>query len=247
MAEWTFLPPGDAQKLLTQVSWENANIFCAWLSQYLDSPDNLYYRLPRPEERRQYPVKDDNWLADNGIRLVRFQIPSRYNKLTYLLASQQWREADEETYKVILDIANSKKGYLSLEDIQNFPVEELRTIDGLWVDYSNGHFGFSVQKQIWLDCGGKMGKYNDRAYMKLKLCDRVGWRKDGNWLSYSDFTFNTNALQGHLPGMLVGALPVLGGGGCGGYGGIDGGRGSKRKILESADREGYLFSLLSRL
>jgi hypothetical protein len=62
---------------------------------------------------------------------------------------------------------------------------------------SVGHFGFTVQKQIWLDCGGKIGKYDYKAYEKLG--DRVGWRKNGNWLYYSDYTFNTNALQGHLP------------------------------------------------
>ncbi|MGB5593735.1 MAG: GUN4 domain-containing protein, partial [Crocosphaera sp.] len=120
--------------------------------------------------------------------------------LTYLLASQQWQAADGETYKVMLEVANSQKSYLSLEDIQNFPVEELRIIDRLWVDYSNGHFGFTVQKQIWLDCGGKIGKYDYKAYERF--CDRVGWRKNGNWLSYSDYTFNTNALQGHLPALV---------------------------------------------
>lgn len=194
-------PAGDAENPLTNINWEQANIFCAWLSQYFQSPDNLYYRLPRQEERENYPAKDDSWLAYNCIRLVRFSIPSRYNTLTYLLASQQWREADEETYQVMLNVANSKKGYLDIEDIENFPVDELRIIDQLWVDYSNGHFGFSVQKQIWLDCGGKIGKYDSKAYYKFG--DRIGWRKDGEWLSYSDFTFNTNALLGHLPAAAV--------------------------------------------
>lgn len=192
-------PVGDAEKSLTNINWENANKFCAWLTLY---PGGLNYRLPRVEERQKYPVKDDRELADNGIRLVRFQIPSRYHKLTYFLASQKWQEADQETYNVMLEVANSKKRYLDLEDIQNFSVEELRIIDQLWVDYSNGHFGFSVQKQIWLDCGGKIGKYDKKAY--YKFCDRVGWRKNDNWLSYSDLTFNTNVPnvpQGHLPGV----------------------------------------------
>ncbi|MDJ0731438.1 MAG: GUN4 domain-containing protein [Crocosphaera sp.] len=203
---------GDAEKPITNINWENANLFCAWLTKYFEFPDNLYYyyRLPRREEREKYPVNNDSWLADNGIRLVRFSIPSLYSKLTYLLASQQWKEADRETYQVMLEVANcTKKGYLDIEDIQNFPVNQLRTIDQLWVDYSNGHFGFSVQKQIWLDCGGKIGKYDYKVYEKLG--DRVGWRKNGNWLSYSDFTFNTDALRGHLPvGWAGGVMSGLG-------------------------------------
>ncbi len=196
-----YFTDGDAEKPITNINWEEANIFCAWLSQHFESSQNVYYRLPTQEEREKYPAKYDNWLADKGIRLVRFSIPShlpiRYHKLAYLLASQEWRKADQETYQVMLDVANSKKGYLSVEDIQNFPVDELRIIDQLWVDYSNGHFGFSVQKQIWLDCGGKIGKYDYEAYKRLG--DRVGWRKNGDWIPYSDFTFNTNDLKGHLP------------------------------------------------
>jgi hypothetical protein len=80
-------------------------------------------------------------------------------------------------------------------------------MDQLWLKYSDGKFGFSVQKEIWTSpqVGGKVGEYDYDKYKKL--ADMVGWRKGGNWLSYpSDFIFNTNALQGHLPswGRMVG-------------------------------------------
>ncbi len=194
-------PAGDAEKPLTNINWESANLFCAWLTEYFEFPDNLYcyYRLPKQEERENYPAKDDSWLSDNGIRLLRFSIPSLYSKLTYLLASQQWIHADKETSQVMLNLANSKENYLNIDDIQNLPVDGLRIIDQLWVDYSNGHFGFSVQKQIWLDCGGKIGEYDIHTY--YKFCDRIGWRKHGDWLHYFGFTFNTDALLGHLPGL----------------------------------------------
>ena len=57
-----------------------------------------------------------------------------------------------------------------------------------------GHFGFSVQKKIWLEVGGK-GDWETEC----KLDDRVGWRKGGSWLNYSDQTFNKAAPPGHLP------------------------------------------------
>ncbi|HYX15858.1 MAG TPA: GUN4 domain-containing protein [Nostoc sp.] len=51
-------------------------------------------------------------------------------------------------------IANIPNGWLDYKSIENFPCTDLRTIDRLWVKYSNGHFCFSVQKRIWLECGG---------------------------------------------------------------------------------------------
>jgi hypothetical protein len=75
-------------------------------------------------------------------------------------------------------------------------------MDQLWVKYSNGKFGFSVQKQIWLDLGGKLDGEPDRDTLR-KLGDRVGWRKNNDWLwSYDSYTFSTNALPGHLPAVL---------------------------------------------
>ncbi|MFN6181058.1 MAG: GUN4 domain-containing protein, partial [Dolichospermum sp.] len=65
---------------------------------------------------------------------------------------------------------------------------------------SNGKFGFSVQKQIWLDLGGKLDGESDWDTYK-KLSDRVGWRKNNEWLSYDSYTFSTNAPLGHLPAL----------------------------------------------
>ena len=76
-------------------------------------------------------------------------------------------------------------------------------MDQLWVKYSNGKFGFSVQKQIWLDLGGKLdGEPDSDTFRKLgdRVGRKIGWKKNDKWLSYDSYTFSTNALQGHLPG-----------------------------------------------
>jgi hypothetical protein len=87
-------------------------------------------------------------------------------------------------------------GYLQLKHIENFPAQDILTIDRLWVDYSDGHFGWSVQKLIWQDVGGKLSA-DYETYRRFG--ERVGWRVNGSWLSYSDITFTLKALQGHLP------------------------------------------------
>ena len=69
-----------------------------------------------------------------------------YTQLWDLLAAQKWKKADEETARVMLQVANREEEcWLDPESIDNFPCEDLQTIDRLWVHYSNGRFGFSVQ------------------------------------------------------------------------------------------------------
>ena len=119
------------------------------------------------------------------------------------LKNGEWRKADEETDRVMLQIGDKDgKGYLELDDIRNFPVEDLRTIDQLWLKYSNGHFGFSIQKEIWIELGGKLDdSYQPDTFDKFS--DRIGWRKNTNWLDYSQLIFNTNAPLGHLPSLIL--------------------------------------------
>jgi len=120
-----------------------------------------------------------------------------YRKLPDLLKAGKWKEADEETVRVMLVVAKrEKEGWLDYESIDNFPCEDLRTIDQLWVKYSNGRFGFSVQKRIYQSFGGTR-KYDSDIWEKFG--DKVGWRKGGNWLYYTDITFDKKAPEGHLP------------------------------------------------
>jgi serine/threonine protein kinase len=129
-----------------------------------------------------------------------------YSRLQQLLAAGKWKEADRETGKVMCQVAGRKsQGWLHIEDIDNFPCEDLRTIDQLWLHYSNGKFGFSVQKEIYESLGGTR-EYNERDWMNNrkileKFGARVGWRKGGSWLKDSKLTFNLElAPQAHLPG-----------------------------------------------
>ena len=116
---------------------------------------------------------------------------SKYQKLEELLKAGQWRDADQETYRLMITTVGKEDGqWFDKEDLLNFPCEDLLAIDGLWVNYSQGKFGFSVQKQIYVDCGAKLdGEYpGDKIW--YKFCDRVGWRKGGNYLNYRDLKAN---------------------------------------------------------
>ncbi|MFL0604089.1 serine/threonine-protein kinase, partial [Cylindrospermopsis raciborskii] len=122
--------------------------------------------------------------------------PSRYTQLETLLKAQDFREADEETARVMLAVANRQsEGWLRIEDAENFPCQELRTIDNLWLKYSQGKFGISVQQEIYKNLGGTK-QYDVNVWRSFG--DRVGWRKQGSWLDYKDLNFSLSAPTGHL-------------------------------------------------
>ncbi|MDT9180737.1 MAG: GUN4 domain-containing protein [Limnospira sp. PMC 1291.21] len=126
-----------------------------------------------------------------------------YTELDRLLKSGEWKAADQETTKMMWRVAGKTRGYLYNDDIKNFPCEDLRIIDGLWVKHSNGRFGFSVQKQIYINCGGLPdGRYPGDTIWE-RYCGEVGWRVNGSYISWSDCTFSAAAPLGHLPGMAM--------------------------------------------
>ncbi|MFL0646369.1 GUN4 domain-containing protein [Cylindrospermopsis raciborskii UAM/DH-BiRr] len=131
--------------------------------------------------------------------------PSRYTQLETLLKAQNFREADLETDSVMLAVANRQsEGYLRVEDAENFPCKELRTIDNLWLKYSKGKFGISVQQEIYKNLGGTK-QYNEKVWESF--ADRIGWRSEGS--NYNDLNFSLSAPTGQLPS-LRGGWVVLG-------------------------------------
>jgi hypothetical protein len=121
-----------------------------------------------------------------------------YSRLQDLLAAGKWQEADRETETVMIKASGREQdGWLSEEDLETFPCEDLRIIDELWVKYSNGHFGFSVQRRIWESIEGT-NKDEDVEIWK-KFGDNVGWRINDSWVGYRNLNFSLDAPLGHLP------------------------------------------------
>lgn len=134
-------------------------------------------------------------------------------QLSILLAQENWKEADMETMRILLRIADktvkrgdlkrTTVGWLREKDVEIIPIESLKEINSLWFNASYGKFGYSVQKQIWLDIA-QVESIDDLSgnYPVLfgDFADRVGWQVDGHWLlSYDRFNFSLNAPNGHLP------------------------------------------------
>lgn len=113
-----------------------------------------------------------------------------YTLLQQFLAAGKWHAADEETWNVMCHALGKPLGsYLHSGDLDNFPCEDLSNIDQLWLKYSGGHFGLSVQTQIYEDM--------EREYSRF--CDRVGWPTYNPSLPDSGLNFSLQAPLGHLP------------------------------------------------
>ena len=162
-------------------------------------------------------LKDKSWnveytaysllkpLTENKVKqaLIEFNAPLKqwsadYTYLRDLLAQGKWQQADARTARIILAVAKKEEiGFLTNKDIDSFPSEDLRTIDQLWLKYSNGRFGFSVQKRIYQSLGGTR-EYNESIWNAFG--DHVGWRKEGVWLTWDwGVIFDIKAPEAHLP------------------------------------------------
>ena len=151
------------------------------------------------------------------------------DELNNLLANKKWRQADIKTSRLMLYIANQEKeGYLDVDSLKNFSCKRLKDIDSLWVEHSNGRFGFSVQKQIWKDTGNRLGielrewtqKYEE-SYQRFAF--RVGWyNQEESWLNYSRVISIVEkdyqqAPVGILPSLLPGSFTTITSGELPGY------------------------------
>ncbi|HEY9703272.1 MAG TPA: GUN4 domain-containing protein [Allocoleopsis sp.] len=124
---------------------------------------------------------------------------ANFTQLDQLLAAKNWKDADQETTKLMLKIAaREKNNYLRVEDCRNFPREELRIIDQLWLQYSQNKFGFSVQKEIWLKHSEKLDGI-EQWDIYVKLAEEVGWKKGDKWLNYDELSFDILSKKGHIP------------------------------------------------
>ncbi|PSR15326.1 hypothetical protein C8255_23130 [filamentous cyanobacterium CCP3] len=116
-----------------------------------------------------------------------------YRPLQELLVQQDFEEADRLTLAKLCELAGPtavKRKWVYFTEVEQFPGVDLRTIDRLWLAYSEGKFGFSVQRRIWLSLGQNWDK----------LWPRLAWKDDNIWTRYpGGFVWDLSAPDGHLP------------------------------------------------
>ena len=113
-------------------------------------------------------------ISGAGIYLTQTFNKPDYTQLETYLENKQWKQADLETNKIILEIAR-EPSELDTESIAKFPCKSLAKIDELWTKNSDGRFGFTPQKQAYLETGNEFDGVSAESMYKA-FGDRIGWR-----------------------------------------------------------------------
>lgn len=117
-----------------------------------------------------------------------------YRPLYKSLISNNFRTANQLTQQYLHALAgihkDQKRQWLYFTDILSLPIQDIKTIDALWTIYSEGRFGFSIQKQVWM--------YNNKNWEKF--WHKIGWKINKKNMRYpNEFIWDTTAPAGHLP------------------------------------------------
>jgi hypothetical protein len=163
------------------------------LRRSLDKSERRSYKPDADEANAvEDVVKHAFSLLSHNLNEPILVVQGRYKKLYEFLKAKDWENADLETVKVIFKLCDREpKAYtwLSSRDVACIPRKDINIINNLWVKFSDGRFGFSVQKRIWRQV--KEDQY--------KFGSRVGWRIDGTWIFYADLIYSSRAPIGHFP------------------------------------------------
>ncbi|MEH1936194.1 MAG: GUN4 domain-containing protein [Nostoc sp.] len=136
-----------------------------------------------------------------------------YRILENYLKSQSWEQADLETKKVLLELANKTDGsFLTEDDIKKFNCSDIKRIDELWTNNTKNKFGFSVQGKIIDETINDLSLNQQTPYTSINNTDqpkvmgyfgnKVGWlvnSKSGS--TYSSLAYNLDASPKYLRGI----------------------------------------------
>ncbi|NDG74584.1 MAG: GUN4 domain-containing protein [Synechococcaceae bacterium WB8_1B_136] len=133
---------------------------------------------------QRYP---EGWLAVSSAQGI------DYAPLQRALIRQEYEQADRLTSEILRQLAGPgavKRGYVYYSEVPPMAAVDLESLDRLWLTYSQGRFGFSVQLRLLRSVAGRWEL----------LWPRLGWKQGGIWTRYpGSFTWALEAPEGHLP------------------------------------------------
>ena len=128
-----------------------------------------------------------------------------YNKLQEDLSKKDWKQANEDTSELLLKAFGPKSdqtGNVNIDEASTPPCEELKSVNQLWSQNSNGNLGFTAQREVL-----KVAKGNYKA-----AYNSMQWQKPaGEWLIQYQYNGHRNNFKsgyepdypnpdkGHLP------------------------------------------------
>ncbi|MDY7002619.1 MAG: response regulator [Cyanobacteriota bacterium] len=126
------------------------------------------------------------------------------NRLRDCLKAKDWKIANEITFCLFFETVPediSNPGWIHYQDLHKIKDEVLKESDRLWVFHSQGHFGFSVQWQIYYQLYLELyreGKLRYPMILEETFAEKVG-RTINAAYDIKEVNFSLDFPQGYLP------------------------------------------------
>jgi len=156
-----------------------------------------------PAEAEAPPAFDPSSLPAPTPEELKSETGYDFVPLATALAAGDYQEADQITRDGLIHIAGESaraRKFVYFTEVKNIPKTDMGNMERLWLKYSDGKFGYSVQRKIWRTTAIK-GDFE-------KFCRKIDWNRIGEdgeterkrrWFGDSEFIYTMDAARGHLP------------------------------------------------
>lgn len=173
--------------------------------------DNLKENSTNTGNQNKFIEVDESQLNDD----LSSAIGIDYRKLRNLLAGGNFNSANQETESIMVEFffgesISSSQNYESR--INNIACTDIRTLDELWLKYSSGRFGFSVQHEIYLETWRKcrndtiefakserIEMNENKADVEATIKASTPFYEKVRWRTNDSLNYSISAPRGHLP------------------------------------------------
>lgn len=157
-----------------------------------------------PQVHQSVTETADDIDADTDTPIIPANLPSKlgidYVPLATMLATRDFLGADQFTRDNLIRIAGPaavSRGFVYFTDVKKLSLQDLVTMEKLWLQFSDGKFGYSVQQRAW-----DMDRGNFENFIR-----RIGWtvmddelERKRKWFGANEFIYDLEkAPKGHLP------------------------------------------------
>lgn len=191
------VPPDSKQRFMDGVVCTRPNKINREVDRSLSEAilDALELDMPkRPHSVTEWLQQLQNILYEETMKYLTI-----CNPLEALLEKGKWKEADQETTKIIHSIVNQQaRGRPGR--ITDLPDAAFDVINSHWERCSGGRYSFRIQFQIWQEVAqDDLKQFTNDDFREFRY--RVGWSVDERELDYQQFIFSSEGPEGHLPSM----------------------------------------------
>lgn len=137
------------------------------------------FSLRKPNTMTSFRIDTRRWMAATEVSddlqsapLIPTRLPSAvgvdYVPLATMLATKDFLAADQFTRDNLIRIAGADakgRGFVYWTEVKKLPKQDMVTMEKLWLQFSDGNLGYSVQQRVW-----ELEKGNFDNYIR-----RIGW------------------------------------------------------------------------